>query len=131
MSLFDRMERQLSRTIDRTFAIRFAIHPQRSTPNGRPAVDPERQSWTGKGILEENAEAVDVEVGRRDGAGNSLGTMVRGHSSEFSVDVHRWPNAVHARQGDLIEFDDLRWFLITSTRRDGMSRVVWVLTELK
>lgn len=129
MAIFDRMERQLSRTIDSTFAIRFAFYPQASSPNGRSSPDPERQSWTGKGILEENAEAVDVEIGRRDSAGNSLGAMVRGHRSEFSVDVNRYPEAVNAKQCDEIQFDDLRRFRITDTRRDGMSRIVWTLTE--
>ncbi len=130
MAIFDRMERQLSRTIDKTFAIRFALTPMRSSANGRPSIDPERQSWTGRGILEQNAEAVDVEIGRRDSAGNSLGAMVRGHRSEFSVDVNRYPEAGNAKQGDQIEFDDLRRFRITDTRRDGMSRIVWTLTDL-
>jgi len=127
MAIFDRMERQLSRTVDRTFAVKFVLYPQASNPNGRSSADPERQIWTGKGVLEENAEAVDVEIGRRDSAGNSLGAMVRGHRSEFSVDVNRYPGAVNAKQGDEIQLDDLRRFRISDTRRDGMSRIVWTL----
>ncbi|ABS16400.1 hypothetical protein I6H96_21395 [Brucella anthropi] len=130
MAIFDRLERQLSRTVDRTFSIRFVFTPMRSSPNGRSAVDPERQSWTGKGILEQNFEAAGVEIGKRDGTGNSLQSLVNGHRSEFSVDIHRYPDAVHAKQGDEIQFDDLRRFRVTDTRRDGMSRIVWALTEL-
>ncbi|MCL7999441.1 hypothetical protein M8994_14420 [Brucella sp. 21LCYQ03] len=131
MSIFDRMERQLSRTIDTTFAIRFALIPQTSSPNGRSKADAQRQSWPGKGIMEESAADVPAEIGRRDRAGNSLQSLINGHTTEFSVDVNRYPAALKARQGDQIQLDDLRKFQITETRRDGMSRVVWVLSELK
>lgn len=130
MAIFDRMERQLSRTIDRTFSIRFVLWAKSSTPNGRSKADAGRSSWIGKGILEENAETVDVEIGRRDGAGNSLGSQVRGHRSEFSVDINGYAFALEARQGDEIQFDDLRKFRITDTRRDGLSRIVFELIKV-
>ncbi|MEJ5080834.1 hypothetical protein [Ochrobactrum sp. MYb379] len=130
MAIFDRMERTLSRTIDRTFSIRFVLWAKTSTPNGRYKYDTDRSNWIGKGILEQNAADVPAEIGRRDRAGNSLQSLVNGHTTEFSVDTNSYAFAHEARQGDQIQLDDLRKFQITETRRDGMSRVVWVLSEL-
>lgn len=131
MSMFERLERAASRAVDRTFSIRFEVHPATSTANGRPAPDPKRAVWHGKGILDEMPVYDSVETGKRDRAGNDLHTLRTGTLVELSVDRNRYPPAIAARQGDRVQFDDLRRFEILSVRRDGMSRVVFQLNELR
>lgn len=136
MAIFDRVERQLSRTVDRAFARWFEFTPMCADPNGRSTRDTLRPMCTGEGILEENPTDIPIEVGRRDRTGNSLRAIANGHRLELSVDIHRHPEVVDARQGDKVRvadsrkcsFDNIRVFRISEVRRDGMSRVVWVLT---
>lgn len=131
MSIFDRLDRIASRVIDRSFSVRFEVHPARSTPNGRPGPDPERPTWHGKGVLEETPVFDAIETGNRDRTGNDLKTLRAGTQIELSVDRHRYPQAAEARQHDRIQLDDLRKFEVVSVQPDGMARVVFVLVELR
>lgn len=132
MSIFDRLEQTLSRTIDRQFANEFTCSPALRNPNGRPVADPDRESWTGKGIFEENDTFQAVEIGKRDRSGNDLHTLATGHTYELSVDRVAYPYADEAKQADRITMSgDPRSFEIVSARRDGMSRIVFQLVELR
>lgn len=131
MAAFARLDRLTSRLIDRTFAVSFEAHPAKATPNGRPGPDPDRETWTGKGILEEGANYHPIEAGKRDRRGNDLHTLATGNSIELSVDRARYPQADAARQGDRILLDDTRRLEIVSVRRDGLARVVFQLVEIK
>ena len=132
MSIFDRLEQTLSRTIDGTFANEFTCSPALRSPNGRPVADPDRASWTGKGIFEENDVYQAVEIGKRERSGNDLHTLATGHTFELSVDRVSYPMADEAKQADRITMSgDLRSFEVISVRRDGMSRVVFQLAEIR
>lgn len=129
MSIFSRAERATSRMVDRTYSERFTFHPMRRSPNGRPGFDPERASWTGKGILDEQPVLDPIEIGKRDRSGNDLNTLHDGAAFVFSVDLYRCRYASQAKQGDVIDLDGERRFQIVSIRPDGMSRVVWQLVK--
>nr|WP_312967805.1 hypothetical protein [Brucella intermedia] len=131
MAIFDRLDRAVSRTVDRTYAIRFEGHPQASNPNGRSGPDPQREVWLGKGVLVESPQYDSIEIGKRDRAGNDLRAIHAGQSIKLSVDKNRYPQAASARQRDRIRLDDLRVFEVVTTKPDGMTRVVFVLVELK
>lgn len=130
MSMFDRMDRIISRTVDRTFSVRFHCDPMTSTPNSRRKPDSQRASWEGKGILDENPVPAGIEIGKRDRRGNDLHTLVSGNALELSVDRHRFPEAATARQGDEIVLDDMRRCRIASVKPDGLARIVFVLTQI-
>lgn len=132
MSIFDRLDAIVSRTIDRQFANEFTCSPALRNPNGRPVADPDRASWTGKGILEENDGYQAVEIGKRDRSGNDLRTLATGHTFELSVDRVSYPLADEAKQADRISISgDPRSFEIVSARRDGMSRIVFQLIDVR
>lgn len=140
LSIFDRMERQLSRTVDRTFAMRFTYTPMKATPNGHPKQDASRMSFIGKGIFEENPlDVVPVEAGRRDRSGSSLQTIVTGQKYELSVDRNISCEASRIQQGDRITIsgdprlykDGARAFTVVEIKPDGMSRIVLGLVEIQ
>lgn len=131
MAIFDRMERQLSKTVDATFSLRFECHPQEHSPNGRSAPDSVRVSWLGKGILEEQPVYDSIESGKRDRTGNDFRTIHAGQSVELSVDRTRYPQTEQAKQKDRIRLDDLREFEIVATKPDGLSRIVFELVEIQ
>jgi len=129
MALFDRLERRLSATCDRTFAVSAIIDGMIRTPNGRPQPDPARSEIHIKGILDQRDEMAPVEVGARDGSGNGLRTIASGYDFVFSVDVSRYPAAADVRQGDRLTLDDGRKFEVVSTRRDAQSRTALRLLD--
>lgn len=131
MSIFERMDRVLSRTVESTYAVRFHCDPMTSSPNGRPVPDPRREIWEGKGILDEAPQDAGVEIGKRDRSGNDLHSLVNGQQLELSVDRYRYPAAAAAKQGDRIVMDDMRRFRVSETRPDGMARTVFQLVELR
>jgi hypothetical protein len=131
MPIFDRLDRMISRTVDRTFAVSFECHPAKATPNGRPGPDPDREVWIGKGILDQEPNYHAIVAGQRDRKGNDFRTLATGNSIELSVDRARYPQADQARQGDRVLLDDTRRFDVVSVRRDGLSRVVFQLVEIK
>ncbi len=128
MAIFERLDRMTSAQCDRMFSVSAVIDGMRSTPNGRPQLDPERREIHVRGILDELPAYAAVEMGKSDGSGNDLRARVHGTDFQFSVDVRRFPSAAGARQGDLVILDDARKFQISSVRPDGLSRTVFVLT---
>lgn len=131
MSIFDRLDRMTSRQVDRTFSVRFQCNPTKATPNGRPVLDPSREGWIGKGVLEEQPRYHSIETGNRDREGNDLRALATGNSFELSVDRVRYPQANAAKQMDRIVLDDARKFNVVSVRRDGLSRLIFVLDEIR
>jgi len=131
MSVFSRLDRLTSRVVDRTFSIGFEAQPGRVTANGRSSPDPDRDAWEGKGVLEEMPAFPAVEIGKRDRTGNDLRSVVAGTVIELSVDRIRYPQAGNTKQGDRLQTDDLRRFEVSSVRRDGLSRVVFSLVEIR
>lgn len=130
MSMFDRMDRIMSRTVDRSFAKPFTCTPVLQSPNGRPIADPAKPAWSGNGVFDEAAEPAGIEVGNRDGTGNSFRTMVTGHQYELSIDRNAYPKADEIQQGDRIQVTgDSELYRVSSVRRDGMSRVVVALSR--
>ncbi|WP_137154839.1 hypothetical protein [Rhizobium sp. FKL33] len=130
MSIFDRLDKIVSRTADRAYSVRFTYAPGLKTPNGRPGPDPDRAEWEGKGIFDEGPAYSEVEIGRRDRSGNDLQTLSAGDRFELSVDKARYPLVSQARQGDRIQLDDLRKFEVSAVEPDGMSRVVLRLVKV-
>lgn len=128
-SIFDRMDRMTSRTVDSINAAAFSVVPVTANPNGRPAPDPDRGEIIGKGIFSQVPSRSDVEIGERDRTGNDLRALVNGFRYVFSVDVARYPDARNVRQGDRLAIDHARVFTITSVKPDGLSRVDWVLSH--
>lgn len=131
MSIFDRMDRTASRSVDALYSVRFICRPMKSTPNGRSSADTERQDWMGKGVLDFLPVNTPVEIGNRNRTGHDLMTPVTGERIEMSVDCLRYPRAKTAKQGDRLETDDLRKFEIVNTDLDGLSRIVLQLIELR
>lgn len=127
MALFDRLERSLSRAVDRQFSVRAIIDGMTRTPNGRPQPDPARAEIHVRGILDMEDTYAAIEAGAREGKGNDFRTLATGTNYLFSVDRTRWPQADNVKQGDRLTMDDGRKFEVVSTRRDGMSRVVFQL----
>ncbi|MGV0909581.1 hypothetical protein [Martelella sp. FOR1707] len=129
MSIFDRLDRVASRTVDRTFAVGATVDPMTHPPNGRPMSDSQREEILLKGVFSEASEYAQIEEGARDRNGNDFRTLVHGQRFEFSVDVVRYPAAKDIRQGDRLTLDDARRFEISTVEPDGMSRVVLKLVR--
>lgn len=123
MSIFDRLDRMASATIDRTFGAAATCIPMRATPNGRPSRDPERGEILIKGAVLDEMPKAFVDIDGRTTA------PVSGMSYELSVDRHRNPEVVKSRQGDKIVMDDARLFTVDSVRPDGKARIVLVLSR--
>lgn len=132
MSIFDRLDRMTSRTVDRVHAKEFECRPALRSPNGRPIADPDRAIWSGRGVVDENPQDVPVEIGRRDRAGNSMQTLVTGHAYELSVDRSVYTQAISVKQGDRIAIaGDTRSFQVVEIKADGLSRIVFGLVEIR
>lgn len=129
MALFDRLDRITSRAVDHAFAAEFWILPQSTRPNGRAIPDPDRETIVGKGVLDEEPVHSPIETGNRDRAGNDFRSLVNGYDFQLSVDRTRYPAIDKARQGDRVTLDDTRKFRVVSVQRDGLSRVVLVLSR--
>lgn len=130
MSIFDRMEKTLSRTVDRSFSRTFTCTPVLQSPNGRPIADPDRPTWQGRGIFDEAAEPAGIEIGARDSVGNTLRSLVAGHRYELSIDRNAHPKADEIKQSDRIQVaGDSELYRVSGVRRDGMSRIVLALTR--
>lgn len=48
MSIFDRMDRTVSRSVDALYSVRLICRPMRSTANGRSIADTEHRKYTQK-----------------------------------------------------------------------------------
>ncbi|GHD07678.1 hypothetical protein ACFOEZ_04095 [Tianweitania populi] len=128
MSLFDRLDRVTSRTVDRVNAVQFVLEPAVGTPNGRRASDPDRISVIARGVLDSEPVHAPVEIANRNRTGNDLHNLVNGTQHVLSVDVTRYPDIKQVRQGDRIRMQDELWEVI-SRRPDGLTRVELILNK--
>lgn len=135
MSIFDRLDRTVSRTVDRINSIRFIFTPMRSTPNGRAQIDPTREAVEGRGIFDYLSNEYGVQLGVRKSyrEANDLRALQTGRDPQLSVDRKYFPiGTQEPKQGDLIEFPDnpeLPKFDAISVQRDGLSRLVFMLVH--
>ncbi|TPP07022.1 hypothetical protein [Rhizobium glycinendophyticum] len=130
MAIFDRLDRMISKTVDRQFSVRATVYPMAQNPNGRPALDPSRSTIDLKGVFDQMPTYDAIETGKRERSGNDLHTLATGMSFDFSFDVKRHPYADDIRQGDALSLDDGRRFDVVSVERDGLSRAVLRLVKL-
>ncbi|WP_421983350.1 hypothetical protein [Roseibium sp.] len=135
MAIFDRLDRMVSRSVDRVNAIPFTLVPMVSSPNGRPTVDTSRTTITGKGILDYISVESGVQLGVRRSyrEANDLRALQTGRDPQLSVDRVYFPIGVEEpKQGDIVKFPErpeLPEFDVMSSQRDGMSRVVLELVH--
>ena len=128
MSVFDRLEKMASATVDRLNATAFTLTPYARAPNARAGPDPDRAVITGKGVFDYSPATAGVELGDRSiRAGNDLRSLVGGREPVLSVDRRYLPTAAdEPRQGDVVTFPDkpdLPVFSVVNVRRDGQSRL--------
>ena len=131
MSIFDRLDRMASRTVDRTMSESFRITPMKLSPNGRPEFDAEREMVTARGVLDTTPGPAGVQIGERrpSAENNDLRALVRGNAIVMSCRVSQF--AEMPRQGDMVDWPsqpDRKQMMISSVRPDGQSRVELVLT---
>jgi len=130
MSIFDRLDRVASRTVDRINKIRLVLTPWDRTPNGRGDQDPDRAVVTCKGIFDYVSIEHGLELGVRKSyrEANDLRALQVGRDPQVSIDRIYFPTgADEPRQGDRVTFPDnpeLPEFEVTSAQRDGLSRMV-------
>lgn len=129
MAIFDRLDRMISKTVDRQFSVCATVYPMARTPNGRSVMDPSRSTIDLKGIFDQLPSLDAIEVGKRERTGNDFATISSGMSYQFSFDVVRYPHADLIKQGDRLTLDDARRFDVTSVERDGLSRAVLRLVQ--
>lgn len=142
MAIFDRLDRLASRAVDRVNAIPFEFIPMRSTPNGRPGADPSRVALpsleipVAKGIFDYYSTEYGIQLGVRKSyrEANDLRSLQVGRDPQLSVDRRYWPSADwEPKQGDIIRFPlnpELPDYQVISSQRDGMSRLVLMLTQI-
>ena len=110
MSVFDRLDAMVNRTVDRINATAFIIRPMRAAPNGRPSPDPERQVIEGTGIFDYADADISLELGNRtyDGS-NDLRSLVAGRvlSVDLPDDCQRAPARRPARASGAAGFAEV------------------------
>jgi hypothetical protein len=127
--LFDRLDRQVSRTIDAVNAIPFCLTPMIGTPNGRPVKNSGRRPIEARGVFDYVSIEHGIELGVRKSyrESNDLRALQVGREPLLSVDRSYFPTlADEPRQGDLIDFPDRSeypGFQVVSCQRDGLSRL--------
>ena len=131
MSLFSRLEKQQSNTVDAVNKERFRWIPMRDAtdPNGRRRTDPERLPREDLyGIFDYPSLEYGLELGVRKSyrEANDLRAVSVGRKPTLSVDRKYFPDPLlEPRQGDLIEMierPDLPQFEVMDNQRDGESR---------
>lgn len=136
MSIFDRMDQVVSRTVDRVNSIPFILKPMSSTPNGRAGPDQQRPVINGRGVFDyvEAEYGVQLGVRRSYREANDLRSLQSGRDPQLSIDRRYFANGIEEpRQGDEITFPtrpELPTFQIISAQRDGLSRMVLQLVQL-
>lgn len=136
MAMFDRMDRVVSRTVDRVNAIPFEFIPMRSTPNGRPRPDPSRPAITGKGVFDYISVEYGIQLGVRRSyrEANDLRSLQSGRDPRLSIDRRWFPVGIEEpRQGDVVRFPtrpELPEFQVISAQRDGMARMELELVQI-
>jgi hypothetical protein len=131
MSIFDRLDRIVSSTIDRTMAETFLLTPMRKSPNGKPEQDFERAAMTATGVFSTSPSPAGVQIGERKPSpeNNDLRSLVRGNEVVLSCERSQFPEM--PRQGDMVSWpnrSDRKQMMVSSVRPDGQSRVELVLT---
>ncbi len=129
MAIFDRLDRMMSKTVDRTYSVRAVVYPMARTPNGRSMPDPSRSTIDLKGIFDTTPAYDGIEIGARERSGNDMRTLATSASFDFSFDVVRYPHADLIKQGDRLTLDDARRFDVILVERDGLSRAVLKLVQ--
>lgn len=135
MAAFDRMDRVISKAVDRVNAISFVFTPMESTPNGRYSQDTTREVICGSGIFDYISVEYGVQLGVRRSyrEANDLRSLQSGRDPQLSVDRRYFPvGTQEPRQGDQITFPsrpELPDFQVISSQRDGLSRVVLMLVQ--
>ena len=133
--MFDRMDRAISRTVDRVNAIDFTFTPMKSTPNGRSKPDGARLVIDGKGIFDYVPAEYGIQLGVRRSyrEANDLRSLQSGRDPQLSIDRVYFPlHADEPKQGDIIAFPkrpELPDFQVVSAQRDGLSRMVLLLVQ--
>lgn len=135
MAIFDRLDRMVSRAVDRTNAIRFEFTPIKRTPNGRDKLDTDRDNVSGKGVFDYVSNEFGIQLGVRKSyrEANDLRSLQSGRDPQLSVDRKYFPDPdKEPRQGDIIIFPDhpeLPRFEVDSAQRDGQSRIVFKFVQ--
>ncbi|CCF19159.1 conserved protein of unknown function [Pseudorhizobium banfieldiae] len=150
MAIFDRLDRLTSRAVDTVNAIPFTFTPMKGTPNGRPGPDPDRVALPltvvvggaevpgpmPRGIFDYVSTEYGIQLGVRKSyrEANDLRALQIGRDPQLSIDRKYWPSADwEPKQGDLISFPlnpDLPEFQVSSSQRDGLSRMVLMLITI-
>lgn len=136
MAIFDRLDRVVSRTVDRVNAIPFVLRPYWSTPNGRAGPDSSRAIVRGRGIFDYISVEYGIQLGVRRSyrEANDLRSLQSGRDPQLSVDRSLFPElSQEPRQGDIVQFPtrpELPDFQVISAQRDGLSRIVLELVQM-
>ena len=130
MSIFDRLDRVVSRTVDRINMMEIRVIPWATTPNGRGGPDENRSVVDCKGIFDYVSIEHGIELGVRKSyrEANDFRALQLGRDPQISIDRKYFTGVDdEVRQGDRIEFPsnpELPAFDVISTQRDGLSRLV-------
>ncbi len=130
MSIFKRLDKVISRSIDHTNAQPFTLYPMKHEPNGRPVADGDRNTIEGKGVFDYYEVDYGIELGVRKSyrEANDLRAQQSGREPYLSIDRKYFPTiADEPRQGDIIvipELTDSPRFEVVKAQRDGQSRMV-------
>lgn len=136
MSIFERLDKVVSRYADRVNAIPFEFTPMSSTPNGRYKQDTTREVVCGYGIFEYLSQEYGVQLGVRKSyrEANDLRALQTGRDPQLSVDRSYFPIGIQEpKQGDHIRFlnrPELPEFQVISSQRDGLARLVLMLVQI-
>jgi hypothetical protein len=131
MSIFDRLDRIVSNTVDRTMSESFLLTPMKPRANGRSEQDADRDVVQARGIYSTTPSPAGVQIGERKPSpeNNDLRALVRGNEVYLSCERSQFPDM--PRQGDMVSWPnrtDRKQMMVSSVRPDGLSRVELVLT---
>lgn len=131
MGIFDRLDRVVSSTVDRTLSDPVVITPMKSSPNGKPEQDFNRAEIQARGVFSTEPTPAGLQIGERKPSpeNNDLRSLVRGNEVVLSCERSQFPEM--PRQGDMVSWPnrtDRKQMVVSSVRPDGQSRVELVLT---
>lgn len=139
MSMFDRLDKATSRTVDVVNSEMFILYPQYQTPNGRPGADPNRPVLgllvPVYGIFDYESAEYGIQLGVRKSyrEANDLRALQTGRDPILSIDRKYFLTTdQEPRQGDKVSFPkrpQLPTFSVVSCQRDGLSRLELVLVH--
>lgn len=129
MSLFDRLQRTASRSIDRVNAISAEWRPMDRSPNGRARPDPVRPPASIRGVFDLRQRDAGIQIGNREAReGNDFRLQRNSSSIEFSMDTRQLGNRSAPRQGDRLTIRDTAYEIVSATP-DGHGRLVLALVQ--